>query len=334
MREESRNMGLTSSEVGRQLRSAFYGAEALREQVGRFERKAMVRLPKEERQAESDLSLIRIRTPVGGYVPLEQIADFTRGRSPTSISREAGLRLVNVRADLAQGVSSSREILSDLQKNVFPRIMEKYEGLNIELAGEQREQGETMASLGQNYLLALFAIYALLAIPFKSYVQPFIIMSAIPFGFVGAVIGHILMGFPLSIISMFGIVALTGVVVNDSLVLIDAANQYRNEGQPPFTAILNGAKRRLRPILLTSFTTFLGLAPMITEQSVQARFLIPMAISLGFGVLFATFVILLIVPALYMIVEDIVGLVERQKQKDDLPAKPIEIETGAQESEM
>jgi multidrug efflux pump subunit AcrB len=317
-------MGLNSSEVARQLRSSLYGAEALREQVGRFERKAMVRLPEHQRQAESDLSLMRIRTPSGGYVPLEQVASFTRGRSPTTISREAGLRLVNVRADLAQGVASSREILSDLQQNVFPSLMQKYEGLEIELAGEQREQGETMASLGQNYLLALFAIYALLAIPFKSYVQPFIIMSAIPFGFVGAVIGHIFMGFPLSIISMFGIVALTGVVVNDSLVLIDAANQYRKEGQKPFVAIANGAKRRFRPIMLTSLTTFLGLAPMILEQSVQARFLIPMAISLGFGVLFATFVILLIIPALYMIIEDIVGVFSTKENNDDLSIVSLE----------
>ena len=174
-----------------------------------------------------------------------------------------------------------------------------------------------MASLGQNYLLALFAIYTLLAIPFKSYVQPFIIMSAIPFGFVGAVGGHMIMDFPLSIISMFGIVALTGVVVNDSLVLIDSANRYRREGADAYTAVVMGAKRRLRPILLTSLTTFLGLAPMIAEQSVQARFLIPMAISLGFGVLFATFVILLIVPALYMIIEDIVGLFSRPEEAEE-----------------
>ena len=172
------------------------------------------------------------------------------------------------------------------------------------LVGEQRDQGETFASLGQNYLIALFLIYALLAIPFKSYVQPLIIMSAIPFGFVGAVGGHMIMQYEMSIISMFGLVALTGVVVNDSLVLIDAANQYRKEGYSAGQAIRMGAIRRLRPILLTSLTTFLGLAPMIAETSVQARFLIPMAISLGFGVLFATLIILLLVPALYMLVED------------------------------
>ena len=174
-----------------------------------------------------------------------------------------------------------------------------------------------MASLGRNFLLALFAIYSLLAIPFRSYTQPFIIMSAIPFGFVGAIVGHMVMGYTMSIISMFGIIALTGVVVNDSLVLIDSANTYRSEGASPFEAVVQGAKRRFRPILLTSFTTFLGLAPMIAEKSVQAKFLIPMAISLGFGVLFATFIILLVVPALYMILEDILAPFPWQKETEE-----------------
>ncbi len=306
---EGRSLGLTSGELARQLRSSFFGAEALREQVGRLERRTMVRLPESERMVENDVASIRIRTPQGGFVPLDQVATRSRGQAPTSITREDGIRSINVRADLAPGVPSSREVLTDIQESLFPMLQEKYPGLELRFAGEQRDQQETMASLGQNYLLALLAIYGLLAIPFKSYVQPFIIMSAIPFGFVGAVGGHMIMGFSLSVISMFGIVALTGVVVNDSLVLIDAANTYRKNGESPMEAVMNGAKRRFRPILLTSLTTFLGLAPMILEKSLQARFLIPMAISLGFGVLFATAIILLIVPSLYMIVEDFLGLV-------------------------
>ena len=305
---EGRSVGLTSAEIGRQLRASFFGTEALREQVGRLERRTMVRLPKDERTVENDVASIRIRTPQGGFVPLNQIAERTRGQAPTSITREDGLRSINVRADLAPGVPSSREVLTDVEGTLFPMLLDKYPGLELRFSGEQRDQQETMASLGQNYLLALLAIYGLLAIPFKSYVQPFIIMSAIPFGFVGAVGGHMIMGFSLSVISMFGIVALTGVVVNDSLVLIDAANTYRKNGETPIQAVMNGAKRRFRPILLTSLTTFLGLAPMILEESLQARFLIPMAISLGFGVLFATGIILLIVPSLYMIVEDILKL--------------------------
>ena len=305
---EGRTLGLTSADIARQLRSSFFGTEALREQVGRLERKTMVRLPKSERLVENDVSNIRIRTPQGGFVPLEQVASRKRGQAPTSITREDGLRSINVRADLAPGVASSRDVLTSVQGTVFAELVEKYPGLELGLAGEQRDQQETMSSLGRNYLLALLVIYGLLAIPFKSYVQPFIIMSAIPFGFVGAVAGHLIMGFNLSVISMFGIVALTGVVVNDSLVLIDSANTYRKDGESSLTAVINGAKRRFRPILLTSLTTFLGLAPMILEESLQARFLIPMAISLGFGVLFATGIILLIVPSLYMIIEDLIGL--------------------------
>ena len=314
---EGRSLGLTSSDVARQLRSSFFGSEALREQVGRLERRTMVRLPKSERTVENDVSNIRIRTPRGGFVPLEQIAKRSRGQAPTSITREDGIRSINVRADLAPGVPSSREVLTDIEQTLFPALKEKYPGLELRFAGEQRDQQETMASLGQNYLLALLAIYGLLAIPFKSYIQPFIIMSAIPFGFVGAVGGHMIMGFSLSVISMFGIVALTGVVVNDSLVLIDAANNYRANGESPIQAVMNGAKRRFRPILLTSLTTFLGLAPMILEKSLQARFLIPMAISLGFGVLFATGIILLIVPSLYMIVEDLKGLSAKTREPNE-----------------
>ncbi len=331
---EGRSLGLTSSDLARQLRSSFFGSEALREQVGRLERRTMVRLPKSERTVENDVSSIRVRTPQGGFVPLEQVAKRSRGQAPTSITREDGVRSINVRADLAPGVASSREVLTDIENTLFPALKEKYPELELRFAGEQRDQQETMASLGQNYLLALLAIYGLLAIPFKSYIQPFIIMSAIPFGFVGAVAGHMIMGFSLSVISMFGIVALTGVVVNDSLVLIDAANNYRANGESPIQAVMNGAKRRFRPILLTSLTTFLGLAPMILEKSLQARFLIPMAISLGFGVLFATGIILLIVPSLYMIVEDLKGLSSKERLKashkmDDLPNMHDGIEATA-----
>ena len=187
--------------------------------------------------------------------------------------------------------------------------------------GQQRSQAEAFSSLRQNYLVALFAIFALLAIPFRSYVQPLIIMSVIPFGFVGALLGHLLLGYPLSLISLFGIVALSGVVVNDSLVLIDAVNKKRAQGTSAFEAAAYGGVRRLRPIILTSLTTFFGLAPMIFETSVQARFLIPMAVSLGFGILFATFIVLLLVPALYLVVEDL--------KRQDVHAVPIKAKEAA-----
>jgi multidrug efflux pump subunit AcrB len=301
---QAQNLGLSTQAIGAQVRGGFYGVEALREQRGRNEVKVMVRLPEDQRDSQADLGMLRIRTPGGGHVPLEYVAEAERGSAPTSIKREDGARIVNVRAELAAGVRSSTEVVTSLSEVEFARLEAKYPGLELGFSGSQRNQAEVFGSLGPNYLMALFAIYALLAIPFRSYIQPAIIMMAIPFGFVGAVLGHLLMGYELSIISMFGLVALTGVVVNDSLVLIDAANRRREAGAPAAEAIVFGATRRFRPILLTSLTTFFGLAPMIAEQSVQARFLIPMAISLGFGVLFATVIVLLLIPALYMLVED------------------------------
>lgn len=305
LKPEARTLGITGNDLARQLRSGFFGAEALREQRGRHELKVMVRLPREQRGSEYDLEQLHVRTPVGQSVPLGQVADLERGRAPTDIGRVDGRRVVNVTADLAPGVKSSGDVLASLKDEVFPKLREKYPGLEVQLVGEQQEQAEVFTALGLNYLLALFVMFTLLAVPFKSYIQPAVVMAAIPMGMVGAVFGHLVMGYEMSIISMFGVVALSGVVVNDSLVLIDATNGYRRDGMTAHDAIIQGGTRRLRPILLTSLTTFFGLAPMILETSMQARFLIPMAISLGFGVLFATVIILVLVPALYMIVEDI-----------------------------
>ncbi|MEM6532300.1 MAG: efflux RND transporter permease subunit [Myxococcota bacterium] len=305
---QARTLNITANDVAQQIRSAFFGSEALREQRGRNELKVYVRLPEEQRQSLADVSKTLIRSPGGGFVPLGLVAGFERGRAPTKIDREDGQRIVNVKADLGPSLASPREIIASLESEFFPQLRDEYRGLEIELVGEQRQQGESFSSLGRNFLVAIFVIYTLLAIPFKSYVQPFIVMSAIPFGMVGAVGGHMLMGYGLSVISMFGVIALSGVVVNDSLVLVAAINDYRRGGMNVVDAVASGGMRRLRPILLTSLTTFFGLAPMILETSVQARFLIPMALSLGFGILFATVIIVLLVPALYMMVEDARGL--------------------------
>lgn len=306
LKPEARALGLSSQALARQVRAALYGAEAVREQRDRNELTVMVRLPREQRVAVQDVDELRVRNPLGGWVPLQSLAEVRRGRSPTSIEREDGHRVVEVKAALAPGVSSSQAVLESLREQDFPAMRQAFPGLRLELVGQQREQNESLVSLGRGYLFALFLIFALLAIPFKSYVQPLIVMSAIPFGLVGAVLGHLLMGFELSIISMFGIVALSGVVVNDSLVFIDTANRRQRElGETLEESLLQAGPRRLRPILLTSLTTFFGLAPMILETEVQARFLVPMAISLGFGVLFSTGVTLLLVPALAMAIEDI-----------------------------
>jgi len=304
-----RTLGLSSNDIARQLRASFYGSEALREQRGRNEMKVMVRLPERQRGSEADLEDMMLRLPAGGFAPLGEVATVSRNRAPTEIVREDGRRTVNVKAELAPGVKSNQEVMKSVAETDVPALKAKYPGLAVDFVGQQRSQAESFASLGQNYIVALFVIYALLAIPFRSYTQPFIIMSAIPFGFVGAVVGHLIMGYELSIISIMGIIALSGVVVNDSLVLVDAANRARAEGDNAWTAIIHAGTRRFRPIMLTSLTTFFGLIPMIFETSMQARFLIPMAISLGFGVLFATVIALLIVPALYLIIEDGLRLV-------------------------
>jgi len=214
-------------------------------------------------------------------------------------------------------VTNAREVLADLQANVLPGLLADYPELRVSFEGEEADRAESMSSLGSGFMMALLAIYALLAVLFRSYTQPMIIMSAIPFGFLGAVLGHVLMGWDLTLLSMFGVVALTGVVVNDSLIMIDFINRNRKAGGTLVEAVTNSGVRRFRPIVLTSLTTFVGLTPMLLEKSLQAKFLIPMAISLGFGVLFATFITLVLVPVSYMVLEDL----KRRHRRD--AAEPV-----------
>ena len=308
IKPEAQSLGLTAAGLARQVRSAFYGAEALRVQRGRDEVKVLVRLPENERRSQYDIEELMIRTPMGSEIPIREAAEVIRGISYTKILRSGGRRVLNVTADVEAGVANATKVVAAVRQEDLPGLFEKYPGLKSELDGEQKDQAEAMSALGFGFMMALFAIYALLAIPFKNYAQPFIIMISIPFGIIGAVIGHIIMGYELSIISMFGIIALAGVVVNDSLILVDAANRNRWGGMTHRDSIFNAATRRFRPIVLTSLTTFLGLAPMIFETSLQARFLIPMAISLGFGILFATTIALVIIPCFYLVLVDIRGL--------------------------
>ncbi|MEM6991934.1 MAG: efflux RND transporter permease subunit [Myxococcota bacterium] len=274
-------LGLTSGDIARQVRAAFYGTEAFRQQEGRNEVRVVVRLPRGEREFIHDFESLLVRTKTGGEVPLREVAEIVPGRSYPVIARSEGQRMVEVTGDVRSGEGNPNQILESVAADDLPGVLEKYPGLSYEFGGSLREQKKTMTALASGGAMAILAIYALLAIPFRSYAQPVIVMLAIPFGFVGAVIGHELMGFELSMISSMGLIALAGVVVNDSLVLIDAANKYRAEGKSLFDAIHAAGVRRFRPILLTSLTTFLGLAPMITETSAQAQFLIQMALSLG-----------------------------------------------------
>jgi multidrug efflux pump subunit AcrB len=300
------SLGLTSDEVARQVRNAFHGAEALQQQRGRNEVKVRVRLPESERVSEFNVENLMISTPGGRYVPLLQVAEVERGRAYTTINRRNARRTMTVTADVVP-MGETNQVLAVLDSIILPQLVRDYPGLTHAYEGRQADLRDSMRSLFAGFALAMVVIYFLLAVPFRSYVQPLIVMVAIPFGMVGAVFGHLLMGYNLSLMSMMGIVALSGVVVNASLVLIDYANRQRLEGQSALAAIQTASLRRFRPVLLTTITTFGGLAPMIFETSRQARFLIPMALSLGFGVLFATAVTLVIVPSLYVLLEDVAG---------------------------
>jgi len=318
LKPEARMLGVTAEDLGRQVRSAFYGTEALSLQRGRNEVKVMVRYPEEDRKSLDDLETMRIRTRSGGEVPFIQAAYAKEGRGFSEINRTDRKRVINVSASVDSKTANAEEILLDLRTNVLDKLIADYPGLTYNLEGEEKERRDSMGSLLKGFLMAQFLIYCLLAIPFRSYVQPLIIMSAIPFGFVGAILGHLIMGFKLGILSMFGFVALTGVVVNDSLLLVNFANEMRRAGAGLRDAVMEAAQRRFRPILLTSLTTSLGLTPIILEKSTQAQFLIPMAISLGFGVLFATMITLILIPAIYLILEDVIGLFRKEDAEEAL----------------
>jgi len=302
----ARSLGLTAGDLARQVRSAFYGAEALRQQRGRHEIKVLVKFPKEERESLETIEKLVILTPNKGEISFTEAVDVKAGHAYTDIKRADGRRVLAVTADVDESIGNANQIIADIQQNVIPVLESKFQGLTYTLQGQLRAQKESLEAMGVGFVVALVAIYVMLAIPFKSYIQPLIVMLSIPFGLVGALIGHMILGYELSIISIFGLVALSGVVVNDSLVLVVTTNRIHRKGAvTAFEAIMQAAVLRFRPILLTSLTTFFGLSPMIFEKSMQARFLIPMAISLGFGVLFATFIILLVVPAVYLIIVDV-----------------------------
>ncbi len=303
--DAGKNLGLTAADIARQVRHSFFGAEAIRQQRGRNELKVMVRLPKEQRISEYDIDNLILRTPAGGEIALREAASASRGRAYTVISRRQGRRVINVSADVTPR-SKTDEVLNNVKKDALPRLAQKYRGLSYSFQGRQADQRESVGSLKENFVIAMLVVFAMLAIPFRSYMQPLIVMISIPFGIVGAILGHLLMGYSLSVVSILGIVALSGVVVNDSLVLIDFANtRRRNNKENAHDAVLASATQRFRPIILTTLTTFGGLLPIIFETDRSARFLIPMAISLGFGVVFATFITLLLVPSLYMLCEDV-----------------------------
>ncbi len=305
-------LGFDAKSIAREVRAAFYGAESQRILVENDEVKVMVKLPKIQRESLQTLYELRLFTKENKEVSLLDLVELKWGHAYTEITRVNSRRVIQVEANIRPR-SKALEIMNDLQSSFLPQLQKQFPGLSYSFEGDQTEIRDSFGTLKTTFIMAIFAIYALLAIPFRSYMQPLIVMAGIPFGIIGALIGHLIMGYSLSVVSMFGIVALSGIVVNDALILVDFANRYkRRKGTQTIKIVREAAIQRFRPILLTTITTFGGLIPMIFETSKQAVFLIPMAISLGFGVLFATFVTLLIIPALYMIVEDITHLSNNQ----------------------
>lgn len=298
LKPEARTLGLTLAELARQVRSAFFGVEAVRLQRGREDVRVYVRLPVEERDAVADLERYVIRTSSGAEMPLSRVASVTMAASPAQIRRKDGVRIVTVTADVDGSVITGGQATASLESTVLADLKERNPGLTYSFGGAQQQQLESFGALGRGFVLAMLIIYALLAIPLGSYTRPLVIMAAVPFGIVGAILGHLFLGIDMSLASMMGILGLSGVVVNDSLVMLDAIDRRMKDGAPARAAIIEGAQRRFRPIFLTSVTTFLAFTPLILERATQAKFLLPFAASMGFGIAFATIILMVVVPAL------------------------------------
>ena len=313
LKPEARTLGLTVDDLARQVYAGYYGDEAVRLQRGRDDIRIKVRYTANERRRISDFEKIRIRTRNGHEVPLMSVANISFAPGYSTIIRTDGMRRVAVSADVDTNKANANEIFSELSSNFFTQLKRQYPGLNVALQGEQKKMRESFDSLFVGYPLAILGIFIIIATMFRSYTQPFIIMFTVPFGIIGAVFGHLLLGYNLSIMSIFGIVALTGVVVNDGIVLIERVNENIAEGMSFFDAILSGGARRFRAIVLTSLSTVGGLAPLIMETDLQAKFLIPMALSMAAGIAFATVLTLVLVPSLMVLLSDARILVHRLK---------------------
>lgn len=305
IRPEAEALGLTLSDLARQVRYGFYGYEAQRILRNKEEIKVMVRYPLEQRRTVGYLENMLIRTPTGTSVPFSTVAQIEKGESYASITRVDGKRAITITANANKNIVEPSKVVQEIQKDYLPQLQAKYPKIQTALDGGSLDEQNAMVGLMQGFFFALFTIYALMAVPLKSYSQPLIIMSVIPFGIIGALFGHLIQGLAMSVLSLCGIVALAGVVVNDSLILVDFVNRAREQGQSVRQAAVDSGCYRFRAIILTSLTTFVGLVPIILERSLQAQIVIPMATSLAFGILFSTVVTLILVPLLYIILDDI-----------------------------
>ncbi|MEO1745874.1 MAG: efflux RND transporter permease subunit, partial [Pseudomonadota bacterium] len=320
LKDEARVYGLTLNDLAVQMRNGFFGVEATRVQRGSDDVQVYVRLPQEERNSLADVLDTDIRTPTGGLIPLATVATVSEGIAASEIIRRNGRTITTVIGDVDTSVITAQEANNLITEELLPQLNEAYEGLIVEFGGEQRTQGDAQAALGQSTGVALFVIFALLALIFRSYVQPIVVMIAIPLGLIGAVLGHYILGVSLGLLSIFGIIGLAGVVINNSLVMIDLYNEYLENGMDTRNAVIEGTKDRFRPILLTSLTTFLGIYPLIMETSVQAQFLIPLAVSIGYGVMFGTVIIILAIPAFFILQAHVFRTFVSEKKAAELRA--------------
>ncbi|MCP4272691.1 MAG: efflux RND transporter permease subunit [Gammaproteobacteria bacterium] len=314
IKPEAEALGLTQSDLGRQVRQAFYGEEAQRMQRGKDEIRVMVRYPREERRSIADLENMRIRTPAGDEVPFFSVADIKIGQGYSTIFRENRQRSITVSADADPLIVEPGVIMKEIKSEYLPEMLKQYSGVNYKLQGASLEEQKLIKNIVNASMIAMFLIFALIAIPLHSYTQPLVIMSVIPFGLVGAVLGHVIMGEAISMMSLFGLIALAGVVVNDSLIMVDFINKAREEGLNRVDAVIQSGTQRFRAILLTSLTTAFGLMPIMMEKSLQAQFVIPMAISMSFGIIFATVITLFLIPSLYLLLEDFTAWTGRVKR--------------------
>ncbi|MEE8291640.1 MAG: efflux RND transporter permease subunit, partial [Candidatus Tectomicrobia bacterium] len=325
-----RVLGLTLADLARQVRQGLLGVEAVRLQRGRDDVRVIIRYPAAERRALGDLETIRIRTADGHQVPFTEVATTRMSRGFAVIKHNDRRRMVKVTADVDAQVANAEKILADLRASFFPPLLLNYTDMRYSFEGQHQETQQSLSSLYRGFVLALLLIYAILATVFRSYIQPLIVMSIIPFGLIGAVLGHFIMGHDLTMMSMFGLIALSGVVVNDALVLLDFINRAVRRGDPIFDAVLAGGQARFRAIILTSVTTVAGLLPILAEKSFQAQFLIPMAISISFGLMGATLLTLFLVPALYLLLHDVRRILRwlwtgRWSELDELVAPQVSV---------
>jgi hydrophobic/amphiphilic exporter-1 (mainly G- bacteria), HAE1 family len=299
VKDNAKATGVTETDLGETVRNAYFGAEVMRLQRGRHEVKLMVRYPEEERGSLVNFREIRVRDVAGVDRPVDEIAHVTLSRGFSEINRLDQRRSITITADVDEATANADLITQSLQNDFLPKLLKNYPDVSVKWQGQREQSQESVGSLAVGFAIAIVAMFVLLVLQFKSYIQPLLILAIIPFGMIGAVWGHALLGLPLTLFSMFGLVALAGVVVNDSIVLIDFINARIRAGLSMEEALLESGQRRFRPIVLTSLTTIAGLAPLLTEKSFQAQLLIPMAASLAFGLMLATALVLILIPVFY-----------------------------------